>query len=272
MNGSIGQLGLPNVPTHPGSHLVAILPDLHIPYQDKRALDCVMKALMYLRPYKTVILGDWLDCDSFSKHPKKSLREMKAARYKRDEIDPCNELLDEIQRWTIETKFVEGNHEFRVERFAVEFGSSLGPDIYDLMSPQTLLSAGRQNFEWIPYGDNLPHLEITPNLWAIHGWYHNRHSAAKHLDAAKTVSLVHGHTHRQQLAATRNIVTGDVHKAWSPGCLSQLQPTYMHQNPTEWVHGFSLVYVGADPLDWTEYIITIENGRCILPDGKEIVA
>ena len=140
------------------------------------------------------------------------------------------------------------------------------------MSPQTLLSANRQNFTWVPYGKSLPHYEITPNLWAIHGWYHARHAAAKHLEAAgSAVSIVHGHTHRQQLASTRNVVTGDVHKAWSPGCLAGLQPMYRHQQPTDWVHGFSMVYVGSNPLDWTEYLITIEQGRCILPDGQEIV-
>lgn len=254
----------------PGSHLVVILPDLHVPFHDRQALDCAMAAIQYLRPHKIVILGDWLDCEAFSAHGKKHMLELRATRYLADEIEPTNEILNEVQRWSKELVYIEGNHEHRVERFAVQWGGVLGPDIYKLISPQTLLSAGRTNFEWIPYGDILTHYSITPDLWAVHGWTHARHSASKHLDKAGSISVVHGHTHRAQMHARRDLVTGRVLKAWSPGCLSHLQPLYMHQNPTEWLHGFSMVYVGSNPLDWTDYLITIENGRCVLPDGKEI--
>ena len=68
-------------------------------------------------------------------------------------------------------------------------------------------------------------------------------------------------------------MTQRVMKAWSPGCLSKLQPLYMAHNPTEWVQGFSLIYVSSDDrTDWTEYNITIDRGRCILPDGKVLRA
>ena len=61
-------------------------------------------------------------------------------------------------------------------------------------------------------------------------------------------------------------------KAWSPGCLSELQASYMNQTVSDWVHGFSIVWVGSDPLDWTEYSVTIQNGRAIMPDGTELLA
>lgn len=265
-------MGLPGISGGPGSHLVVVLPDLHIPYHDKKVLECVLRAIEYLQPYKTVVLGDWLDCDSFSKHPKKTMRELKAVEYRRDEIDPCNVILDEIQNWCKKLVFIEGNHEFRVERMAAEFGAILGPDIFDLMSPQTLLSAGRTNFEWVPYGECLPRHEITPNLIAVHGWSHSTHAAATHLKQAKTCSIVHGHTHRYGVASSRNALTGEIYRGWSPGCLSKLQPMYRHQSPTNWCNGFSIIYVGQDPRDWSEYHVLIQNGRCILPDGKEILA
>lgn len=228
-----------------------------------------MRALQILRPYRTVILGDWLDCDPFSTHGRSHL-DAKTETYRAAEVDPCNRLLDEVQAWSDELIFIEGNHEFRVERFCTGLGE-LGQDIHDLISPRTLLSAGRRHFTWVPYGDKLSHYEITPDLWAVHGWAHSKHAAARHLDLVRTVSIVHGHTHRQQLHSARDVTSGRVLKAWSPGCLSKLQPVYRHQQPTDWVHGFSLVYVGRDPLDWTEYIVTIENGRCILPDGTEVI-
>lgn len=258
-------------PRRQGSHVVMVLPDLHFPQHDPRALACVLRAAQILKPRRVVVLGDWLDCDAFSRHPRNSLSEAVAANYLTEEINPCNEALDELQRWSKSLIFVEGNHEYRVERFAVSLGGALGSSVYDIISPQQLLSKGRESFTWVPYRKELSHYEITPNLWAVHGWNHSKHAADAHLRAIKTVSLVHGHTHRQQLMTTRNVVTGDVVKAWSPGCLSSLQPAYMHQSPTEWVHGFSIVFVGADPTDWTEYIVTIRNGRCILPDGTEVI-
>jgi predicted phosphodiesterase len=258
---------------HVGSHLVVVLPDLHIPFQDKKALECALRAVQYLKPHKVVILGDWLDCEAFSAHGKKNMVELRAHRYIADEVDPCREILKELEGWSKEIVYIEGNHEHRVERFAVNWGGILGPELYKLISPRALLGEGRKSgWSWVPYGTILPHHSITPNLWAVHGWSHAKHSASKHLEKAGSVSVVHGHTHRTQLFAKRDVVSGRVLKAWSPGCLSGLQPIYMHQNPTEWVHGFSLVYVGSDPEDWTDYTVTIQNGRCILPDGKEIIA
>lgn len=255
------------------SELIVVLPDLHIPYHDEAALDCAMQAIQHLKPARVIILGDWLDCASFSAHGVSRIAELHAVRFVEDEVQPCCEVLDEIQRWTDDLIFIEGNHEFRVERFAASWGSKLGPDIYKLMAPGRLLGENRTAFTYIPYSDPLAHYEVTPNLWAIHGWTHAKTAARKHLEKARSVSIVYGHTHRQEAVAIRDPVTQRVMKAWSPGCLSKLQPLYMAHNPTEWVQGFSLIYVSTDDrTDWTEYNITIDRGRCILPDGKVLRA
>lgn len=262
---------MPSTPFVPkGYHLVMALPDLHVPYHNEVALSCVLKAHEYLKPKRTVILGDWLDAEAFKTHPSKSLIEKQAYDFKSDEVDPCNKIIDRLQKNTKLTVFIEGNHEFRVERTASGAQHKGFSSIYSLISPKQLLSAGRKSFIWIPYNQKLSHYKITPELWALHGWSHSKNVAETHLNYLQSVSAVFGHVHRQQSAVRRNKVTGKLIKAWTPGCLTELQPLWATQTPTDWVHGFSIIYVKNDFTQWFEYTITIENGVCILPGGKLI--
>lgn len=252
------------------SRLVMVLPDLHVPHHDPAALGCVLKAYEALRPEEVVVLGDWLDCEAFSSHPRSSMGELIAHRFIDNEVAECVEILDSLQKYRNHLAFVEGNHEQRVERWAAALGNDLGKSLYELISPAHLLSKGRSNFTWVGYTSELAHYEIAPDLWALHGWSFAKNAARIHLDRAITVSIVYGHTHRQQSESRRDPATGRILKSWSPGCLSKLQPIYRQNMPTTWVHGFSLVYVGES--GWTEYTITIDRGSCVLPDGTEIKA
>jgi predicted phosphodiesterase len=121
------------------------------------------------------------------------------------------------------------------------------------------------------------YVQIAPNnvkmktggLVAIHGWSHAKHAAAKHLELSVSQSVLHGHTHRHQVFTVRDPWSNKIVKSFCPGTLSQLQPIYAHGgSPTSWVHGFTLVYVGEH--SWTEYNVTISNGACVLPDGREL--
>jgi len=252
----------------PGSHLVMVLPDLHIPHHDETALACVMAAYRILKPRRVVVLGDWLDCEQFSSHGTSSMAELRAHRFVDDELDPCRRVLDKLQKYNNELVFIEGNHEQRIERWAAQWGQRLGPDIYKMIAPRKLLGDGRKKFTWVPYKGHLSRYEITPDLWAIHGWSFAKSAARVHQEKAVSVSVVHGHTHRQQMETRRDPANGRILKAWSPGCLCKLQPLYRANNPTAWVHGFSLIYIGRK--SWTEYTITIKDGVCVLPDGREI--
>jgi len=255
-----------------GYHLVMVLPDLHVPYHDELALSCVLKTHDYLKPKRTIILGDWLDAEPFKTHPTKNLLEAKAYDFKRDEVDPCNDILDTLQKNSDLLVFIEGNHEFRVERAAAAGNHKGFSSIYSLISPKHLLGANRKNFIWVPYQKQLSHYKITKDLWAFHGWSHAKHVAETHLNYLMSVSAVFGHVHRQQAAVRRNKVTDKLIKAWTPGCLCKLQPLWDTQTPTDWVHGFSIIYVKNDGSHWFDYTINIENGTCVLPGGKLITA
>lgn len=255
--------------------LVFVFPDTHIPYQDKRALKCALKAHALLRPGRTVHLGDLIDCAAFSAHGDRSVREIKVYDFLRDELGPANEFIDACQKNTGQYIQIEGNHEYRVERWALRQGIT-GVSVYDLISPKVHLSKGRKNFKWVPYADvaaPMSYYQITSKLVAVHGWSFAKNAAQVHLDKARSMSMVYGHTHRHQVASTRDPFSKRVIRAFNPGTLSKLQPLYfVGGSPTDWSHGFGLIYCDKNGRDFSEYNITIHNGTCVLPDGRKITA
>lgn len=261
-----------------GSHLVVVLPDLHLPVHDRSALRVVLRAIEHLQPQKIVILGDWLDAAFASAHPASSRKEAEQGGYILNEIEPCRRLLEQFEDLSKEIVYIEGNHEFRVERLIQrERGAWLA--VPELVLPKTLLSMKRKNkFTWIPYqhdaspkdGYSLPHYKIADSLIAVHGWSTSKYSARKHLELVRGWSIVYGHTHRAQSVTVRHPMTNAINKSWSPGCLAGLQPMWQHGSPTEWTHGFSLIYCRNDLSKWTSYTVTIDGGECILPDGTKI--
>lgn len=265
------------------SDLWFVFPDIHFPDHDPIALELALKAHEILKPEYSLLLGDVLDCGLFSSHAKKTISEAQGYDFKEQEIDPCNAMLDRIQKYTTKfTYYLEGNHEQRIERWAVNNGR-VGESVYQLISPSHTLwkAPKRENFKMIPYevptGTRMGYVQIVPNkvsmktggLVAVHGWSHAKHAARKHLELSRSQSIIHGHTHRTQLDVSRDPWTGKLIKAMSPGTLAKLQPVYAHGGqPSEWSHGFCLIFVGKT--SWTEYLINIVNGSCVLPDGREL--
>lgn len=257
-----------------GSNLVMVIPDTHFPNENKEAVAIVKRILGTLKPGRTVFLGDMLDCAPFSTHAAKDIKELRQSNFVEDEVDPANEFIDVAQKYTKgDTVFVEGNHENRIARWAIDHGLG-AQSIYEAVSPQSLLSKGRSNFRYIPYINNadpgFSYYEITKNLIAVHGWSFAANAARVHLQKARSKSVCFGHTHRQQSDAGRDPFSKERVVAFSVGCLSEIQPMYMHA-PSDWVLGLGLIYISHNnPKDWMEYALTIQNGRVILPDGKEI--
>ncbi len=249
---------------------VVVLPGIHCCEHDQKALDCALRAVKRIKPDEVVLLGDVIDGGVFSSHPAKGFEQNDMAHdYIESEVNPTLKLLKYLEKYTRHIVYLEGNHEQRVERWALGQGG-LGLYLYRSVSPRKIFSKGRKNFTWIPYRakDIQSHYAITPDLWAIHGWSFSKHAASTHMNIARSVSIVHGHTHRMQAYASRDPATGRIIKAWSPGCLSKLQPLYKLESPTEWNHGFSIIYI--DGKQWTDYTVTIHKGSCILPDGRKI--
>ena len=249
-----------------------ILPDLHLGSQDKAALRCAVKIVDHYSPDRLVILGDWLEVHSASSHGAGDRREAKAISYM-EEIADCRALLAllELLPGVREIVFIEGNHENRVERWAVSHGR-FAEEIVDSISPRAALSRGRElPFTWVPYkAEGIPgYVEIAEGLIACHGWSTAKHAAHAHLRKAHGLSVVHGHTHRRQSYVERHPLTGAAIEAHSPGCLAQLHPLWVGA-PTDWTHGVSLLQESDER--WALFHIPINAGQVVLPCGLRIGA
>lgn len=255
------------------SKLWFVWPDTHFPEQDDEAVECAYRAHEILKPDNTILLGDMMDCEIFSTFTRRKMPDTVGYDFQEKEVDPLNALLDDLQHNTKQhTFFLEGNHEERIERWAANNGQ-VAQALFGVINPNKLIATGRRNFTMIPYtvptGDRKGYVNIAKDLVAVHGWSWAKNAAQIHLDASRTKSVVFGHTHRHQVASSRDPWTGKPIKAFSPGCLCKLNPLYSAGGaPKDWTHGFGVIYVGRH--SWTEYNISIHNGSCVLPDGTEI--
>lgn len=245
-----------------------IFPDVHLGHHDAPAVRVALKLLDWVRPERVVFLGDVLDAHSASSHGASDRREKRAPGYL-EEVRLARRLLDHVEGTpgVEEVVFVEGNHEQRVERWAVSLGG-LAEDVADVLSPQAQLSRARQRkFTWVPYVPDegrLPFHTLAPGLIACHGYSTAIHAAAAHLRKAHGLSVVHGHTHRAQDYVTRHPLTGEELQGHSPGCLSTLQPMWL-RGPNDWTHGVSVLQERGEL--WGLSRVAIQGGRALTACG-----
>jgi len=280
-----------------GSHVVLVLPDMHHPFADPAAMAAVLAIAEAVRPTRIVSLGDSVECAAFSAHPARSVAEQAIHEFSH-ELETCGAWIDRISaaagpqlEWW---DYLYGNHEQHVERECLRLGS-IGLAVRSMIEPSIVLGRNRPRLRFTPYiadyakgrrpashlrgGSSMAHHKITNDLIAVHGWTIARHAAQVHLDKVKTCSLVHGHTHRPQEATGRLWDSDKLIRAWSPGCLSLLQPAWHHSTPTEWAHGVDVIFCKDDCLTagnrdpaWTHYTISIVNGETTLPGGTRVGA
>ena len=215
-----------------GPRVAIVCSDVHIPEHDPvawgRFIDCVRDA----QPDDVVLAGDILELESCSQHggvaqPALFVEEIQAARRELERVREA------APRASI--TYLEGNHETRLSRLTV----ARVPTIQGALDIPTQLDLASLGIRWQREGDPL-HLG---RLSVVHGWWANKHHAAKHTEAMGC-SVLYGHTHRPQfhIAGTRSGLRG----GFGNGCLRTLDPGWMTGRPTGWMHGFSVVHYWPD--------------------------
>jgi len=240
--------------------------DVHIPAHSPRAVEVFCRAAEKIRPDIIVCLGDLLDCSQFSTHP--PTWGVRTTDYE-DDVATAKALLARLRATTQRLVILEGNHEYRIERWAA--ATQVGRSAYSMLSPRKALTH-RTDYQWIPYGSatgRYPHYRVNRRLVAVHGWSYAKAAGRIHLLAAQGKSIIYGHTHRAESVTVQDIWSRNgIIEARNGGCLCRRVPLYGVGNPVEWTHGFVLGFLGrrSDTL----YSIPIMGNRCILPDGTEI--
>ena len=246
---------------------VLIFGDLHIPYQNEAALSLVQKVVARFKPDLSVCLGDVLDCGQFSTHP--PTKGMPETDYV-DDLTRANKFLDGIQAHSGYLAMIEGNHEYRLDRWAA--ATTEGRGAYSMLAPRIQLMRDRKHCTYIPYGSvkgTYPHYAINSRIVAVHGWSYAKNATKLHLQMGQGKSIVHGHTHRADTCMIQDTWRrGKLLQASSAGCLCLPVPLYGTGRPVEWVNAFIIAYLGrrSDTL----YTVPVMGNRCILPTGSEI--
>jgi hypothetical protein len=212
---------------------------------------------------EVVILGDYGDFYSVSSHS----RDPRLPHLLLEEVTSVREGLDELDRIFPEAKkvFLEGNHEYRLERYLVE----RAPALFGVTTTEGVLGIPqRPLWSFLSYGRNQSYRVLGTQL-------HARHTPlatnAKSSLQRAMISHCYGHVHRIEEVHARGL-DGRSHVAFSPGWLGdpRLRPFDYLQSPDQWSCGFALVSCDDSvPEIFHHEIIRIKENFSAMYGGKE---
>lgn len=168
-----------------------VLPDLHLPFHDKKLLDCWLNRLIDLEPTGVDIIGDFLDCYTLSRFDTNPARKDTFQQ----EIDEGRRLLGTIRGIVpkADIRYSEGNHEDRLRKLLWGKAPALA-HLRNLTIPD-LLCLKDLDIRW--------HSTQNPykigDLWYSHGDLLRKHAgmSARAKSEAIHGPVLIGHTHRQ---------------------------------------------------------------------------
>jgi predicted phosphodiesterase len=233
---------------------VFFIPDLHCPYEDKRAVELMFDAMKVFKPDVVVIIGDFIDCFSVSRWAK----DPKRAHTLKQEADAGKAYLDRI---TAKKKiYIAGNHEDRLSRYIKENASAL----IDFVDIPSLLDLKARGWSYVPYKSSttIGKVHLTHDVGSA-----GRYNVYKALDTFQS-SVVTGHTHRLGYVVEGDAL-GSQQVSAQFGWLGDVrQIDYLHSINAKrnWALGFGLGYhqiktgyVHLVPVPVVNYTVAIEG-------------
>ena len=225
-----------------------ILPDVHIDDSVPVPYKIVKEFIKDIKPDEIILLGDFADIASLSAWDYDKKRPMEGRRYKR-EMATLNKELDFLQKHTKKITYLEGNHEFRIERYLDK-----NPEMEGLIELPEQLNLKARNINFI----EMNKLYSIGKCNFTHGMYTNKYHATKHLQALGC-SIVYGHGHRAQ-SDMMCMKMQDPIMAYGLGCLCGKQPDYMRGRPSNWINQFA-VFEWDEKGNFNIYPVNIIHNR-----------
>lgn len=234
---------------------ILILPDCHVPFEDKRAFDLVLEVGKFIKPKHLVLIGDFADFYAVSSHSRNPLRRNQLPA----EIMSCNARLDQLDALGATNKlYVEGNHEDRLRRYLQDHA----PEMFGIVSVKQLFQLSRRGWTHIPYQKHgrIGKLYLTHDTGTA-----GRNSTFKAIDTYQH-SVVIGHSHRMQYVVEGNAV-GEFKLGAQFGWLGDRnQVDYMQvaKVNSSSALGFGIGYL--NPSTGIVYLqpVPIVNGTCVV--------
>lgn len=261
---------------------VAIIPDLHAPFHDERALRAVCDLLDTERPEQVIFLGDVADNSMLSKH--RTHRRFGALLNETNDAVVQN--FRRVREAVPDAQIVllPGNHDDRVLYYAQDMAPEFealrpGKLTDDEETPPSSLGfrqlwrLDELGIEVIDEDWKLAQFGITPELSARHGYLTGNNSERKLLEKHGR-SQVHGHDHRGSLVYRTKHDPLDIRVAMSCGTLCEIKPDGLGYEPDpDWTPGMGWCQVWDDGLFQLSFLPYVKN-KLLTPwgaayEGKE---
>jgi len=231
------------------------VPDVHLPYADKRALRTAIQAMAVFQPDQVILLGDVLDCYPISFYKKFPGRKTMAQELDigRRFLRGVSDLLPKARK-----RYVLGNHEDRWPNYILEKAPALFGIVQTL--PE-LLECKASGWEVVPYKRSMKvgKLHVTHELDAC------GKNAVREARTNYESNVVIGHVHGMQLFYKGNI-RGKTKVAASFGWLGDPKKVdYKHRDKAmiDYHHGFGIGYL--EPNGNVHLVgVPIVNGACCI--------
>ncbi len=227
------------------------VPDSHGASIDKQAAKAFLSDLDALRPREVVWMGDHMDCGSYLDE-KHTIGYVSQTDYNiADDEDAANELINQVVKRTpgAEHHYIEGNHEWRIEREIVGRAKGNRKTVDRLMlrnSPEVVLGLEKRGIKY--YRRGACHMGLRSQGCIKLGKCMFTHGSRASARAAQTYAQMYGsnivfaHMHQALMGVSSNVHEGSF-IAWCVACICELQPLWRHTDPTNWSHGYGLQVV-----------------------------
>ncbi len=237
-----------------------VLPDLHVPFHDKKLLECWM-GRFYDRVWDGVdIVGDFLDCYTLSRFDKNPLRK----KTLQHEVDECQAILTSIRELSpaADIRYSEGNHEDRLRKILWGKCTALA-GLRNLDIPQ-LLGLKDLNIKW----HSVENPYKIGDLWYSHGDLLRCHAgqSARAKSDAMGVSIMIGHTHR--MGWSPKTLSLGVLDAYECGYMSDKSQLDYARSIHNWQLGWAEVHFQAG-YHWVDFYRVVDRGRERIVVGPE---
>lgn len=236
-----------------------IVPDMHIPWNHKKATALMLAVGKDFKPDEIVFLGDLCDFYGVSSHSK----DPRISIMIQEEVEAVNNFLDIIDREFKGSKktYIEGNHSFRLERYL----QNQAPALYGLTNCQELFKINQRGWRWVKYNQSQKYQILGSKLFARH---EPLASTAKLTATKASCSLVYGHIHRIEQAQFVDLNKNN-HKAFSVGWLGDSRKDQIFGYcRNEWALGFGVVYIDEKNGNFYDQTIHIRDNLTCMFDGK----
>lgn len=236
---------------------ILFIPDVHVPYEDTKAVELMLEVARREKPDTVVVMGDCADFYAVSSHAKDPNR----VNLLEWEVGAVNDFLDKLDSiGAKEYIFVSGNHEDRLERYLM----NKAPELFNIVRIDKLFNLEKRGWKYVPYKQDYK----VGKIYVTHDT--GRAGATAHTDALNAYqdNVVIGHTHRLAYSVVGN-ARGVPHVGAMFGWLGDVEAVdYMHRISAarNWALGFGWGYqepngnVHIRPIPIVDYKCVI-NGK-----------